>query len=52
MISINFPLGPSIESAYLSGNFLADALAERFSNKLGIKKDIGLAPNECFEVKK
>ena len=49
--SILSPLGPSIESAYLSGSYLADALAERFSNKGEIKKDFGLAPNEYFEVR-
>ena len=30
---------------------MADALAERFSNKGEIKKDFGLAPNEYFEVR-
>ena len=41
-------LGPSIESAYLSGSLLADSLADSF--KSGIRKDFGLDPKERFQV--
>jgi hypothetical protein len=40
--------GPSIESAYLSGRFLADAIAERFQSK--VIKDHGLELHHSFEA--
>jgi hypothetical protein len=40
--------GPSIESAYLSGRFLADAIAERFQST--VIKDYGLELHHSFEA--